>query len=384
MFILYQGILIETIAKLEKICYNYRKQYFWRKVRMNRLFFLFSESVKLEAIYLCEDGNYIDKPKLKTGVYPMGTLLSRAIYLLSPWYAEKLNLAKKDEIIALALNTFPNYDSSFSSVVYEDSVAQIVFETLIKNQEYQLTKGRFDESDTKLEGILDYIKELQENTYESTAENLARKLNRLGYIPPKRNLYYTEKQNEKSENNNGSDNESFNPSTVCKNKQFFKLDEPQQVENLYGELELPIYAYEIYDIADLIISSLQCVFEQNYIVEKCQFCNNLFIAKDRRTQYCPQKLKKLKSCQERNKLKTQLIRENSSESQRVRKSIRTQLSNKLGNYDERYYKFLEKSRDYYDNILKGEISETEYIKWMKQYWDDVKAEEKAKKKQSKK
>lgn len=92
----------------------------------------------------------------------------------------------------------------------------------------------------------------------------------------------------------------------------------------------------------------------------------------------------MKSCQERNKLKTQLIRENSSESQRVRKSIRTQLSNKLGNYDERYYKFLEKSRDYYDNILKGEISETEYIKWMKQYWDDVKAEEKAKKKQSKK
>ena len=351
---------------------------------MNRLFYLFSESKKLEAIYLCEDGNYIDKTKLKTGVYPMGTLLSRTIYLLSPWYAEKLNLAKKDEIIALALNTFPNYESSFSSVVYEDSVAQIVFETLIKNQEYQLTKGRFDESDTKLEGILDYIKELQENTYESTAENLARKLNRLGYIPLKRNLYYTEKQNEKSENNNGSDNESFNPSTVRKNKQFFKLDEPQQVENLYGELELPIYAYEIYDIADLIISSLQCVFEQNYIVEKCQFCNNLFIAKDRRTQYCPQKLKKLKSCQERNKLKTQLIRENSSESQRVRKSIRTQLSNKLGNYDERYYKFLEKSRDYYDNILKGEISETEYIKWMKQYWDDVKAEEKAKKKQSKK
>ena len=46
---------------------------------MNRLFYLFSESVKLEAIYLCEDGNYIDKPKLKTGVYPMGTLLSRAI-----------------------------------------------------------------------------------------------------------------------------------------------------------------------------------------------------------------------------------------------------------------------------------------------------------------
>ena len=98
---------------------------------MNRLFYLFSKSVKLEAIYLCEDWNYIDKPKLKTGVYPMGTLLSRAICLLSPWYAEDLNLAKKDEIIALTLNTTPDYKSSFSSIVYEDSVAQIVFEMLI-------------------------------------------------------------------------------------------------------------------------------------------------------------------------------------------------------------------------------------------------------------
>lgn len=351
---------------------------------MNRLFYLFSKSVKLEAIYLCEDWNYIDKPKLKTGVYPMGTLLSRAICLLSPWYAEDLNLAKKDEIIALTLNTTPDYKSSFSSIVYEDSVAQIVFEMLIKNQEYKLTRGHFDKSNTELEEILDYIKELQGNTNESTFEKLTRKLNGLGYISPKHNLYYTGKQDGKSENKNGSDKESFNPSTVRKSKQLFKLDELQPVENLYGELELPIYAYEIYDIVDLIISSLQCVFEQNYIVEKCRFCGSLFVAKDRRTKYCPKPLKNLKSCQERNKLKTQLIRENSSESQRVRKSIRTQLSNKLGNCDERYYKFLEKSRDYYDNMLKGEISETEYIKWMKQYWDDVKAEERSKKKASKK
>ncbi len=313
----------------------------------------------------------------------MGTLLSRAIYLLSPWYTENLNLAKKDEIIALALNTSPDYESSYSSVLCEDSVAQIVFEALIKNQEYKLIKGRFDESNTKLEEILDYIKELQGNTYESTAENLARKLNRLGYISPKRNLYYTEKQKEKSENKNGSDNKSFNPSTVRKNKQLFKLDEPQPVENLYGELELPIYAYEIYDIVDLIISSLQCVFEQNCIVWKCRFCGSLFVAKDGRIKYCPKPLKNLKSCQERNKLKTQLVRENSSESQRVRKNIRTQLSNKLGTCDKRYYKFLEKSRNYYDNMLKGEISETEYIKWMKQYWKDVKAEEREKKRLNK-
>lgn len=207
---------------------------------MNRLFYLFSESVKLEAIYLCEDEEYIDKPKLKTGVYPMGTLLSRAIYLLSPWYAENLNLAKKDEIIALTLNTSPDYESSFSYIVYEDSVAQIVFEMLIKNQEYKLTQVRFDKSNTELEKILNYIQELQGNTFESTAEKLIKKLNRLGYISPKHNLYYTEKQDEKSENKNASYEKSFNPSTVRKSKPLFKLDETQPVETLYEELELPI------------------------------------------------------------------------------------------------------------------------------------------------
>ena len=351
---------------------------------MNRLFYLFSESVKLEAIYLCEDEEYIDKPKLKTGVYPMGTLLSRAIYLLSPWYAENLNLAKKDEIIALTLNTSPDYESSFSSIVYEDSVAQIVFEMLIKNQEYKLTQGRFDKSNTELEKILNYIQELQGNTFESTAEKLIKKLNRLGYIQHKHNLYYTEKQDEKSENKNASYEKSFNPSTVRKSKPLFKLDETQPVETLYGELELPICVYEMHDIIDLIISSLQCVFKQNYIVGKCQFCNSLFIAKDRRTKYCPQKLKSVKNCQERYKLQTQLIRENSSESERVHKNIRTQLANKLGNEDKRYKDFLANSKKYRHKFLNGKISEIEYIKWMKQYWDDVKAEEREKKKQSKK
>lgn len=331
---------------------------------MNRLFYLFSKSVKLEAIYLCEDWNYIDKPKLKTGVYPMGTLLSRAICLLSPWYAEDLNLAKKDEIIALTLNTTPDYKSSFSSIVYEDSVAQIVFEMLIKNQEYKLTRGRFDKSNTELEEILDYIKELQGNTNESTFEKLTRKLNGLGYISPKHNLYYTGKQDGKSENKNGSDKESFNPSTVRKSKQLFKLDELQPVENLYGELELPIYAYEIYDIVDFIASALQCVFEKNYILRKCQLCNSLFVAKDGRTKYCPNQLKNIKSCSELKKRSAQLISENSSESKRVHKNIRTQLANKLGNEDERYKYFLEKSKDYRNKMVKGKTSEEEYIAWM--------------------
>ena len=76
--------------------------------------------------------------------------------------------------------------------------------------------------------------------------------------------------------------------------------------------------------------------------------------------------------------------ENSSESERVHKNIRTQLANKLGTDDERYKDFLANSKKYRHKFLNGKIPEIEYIKWMKQYWEDVKAEEREKKKQSKK
>jgi len=346
---------------------------------MEKVFYLFSESKKLEALYLCEDENYIDKPKLKTGVYPMGTLLSRAVYLLSPWYAENLNLAKKDKIMAIALSTSPNYESSFSSVVYEDSVAKIVFEMLIKNQEYKSINGKFNKSNTELKGILDYTIRLQGNIYESTTDNLRKELNELGNISLKHNIYYS-----KSENVATTNKKIFNPNTVRKNKLLFKLDEPQKIENRYGELNLPIHLYEIYDVVDLIVSSLQCIFEQNYILGKCKFCDSLFIGKDRRTKYCPNRLENIKSCQEIKKLNNQLNSEKSSESKKVHKNIRTQLANKLGTEDERYKRFLADSKKYRHKISNEKALEVEYIEWMKQYWEDIKAEEKKRKKQSKK
>lgn len=103
------------------------------RCNMSRLFYLFSESKKLEAIYLCDDEDYIDKPKLKTGVYPMGTLLSKSMDLLIPWYEENFNILKKDEIISIVLKTPPKYESSFSYILNNDSVVQIVFNILIRN-----------------------------------------------------------------------------------------------------------------------------------------------------------------------------------------------------------------------------------------------------------
>ena len=176
----------------------------------------------------------------------------------------------------------------------------------------------------------------------------------------------------------------FNPSIVRKNKLLFKLDKPLQAENLYGELNLPIHVYEIQDIVDLIISSLQCIFKQNYILGKCKFCDSIFVAKDRRTKYCPNQLKSIKNCSQIKKLKAQLISEKSSESKRIHKNIRTQLANKLGTEDKRYKDFLADSKKYRHKILNGEISEADYIEWMKQYWENVKAEEREKKKQSRK
>jgi len=350
---------------------------------MEKVFYLFSESKKLEAIYLCEDNNYIDKPKMKTGVYPMGTLLSRTIGLLMSWYKEKLNLLIKDEIISAALKSSPKYESSFFSITYNDSAVHIIFETLIKNQEYLYTEGRYNNNNKELKEVLDYIVECLKDISKLSNEMLIQKFNELGYIPPKHNLYYTRKRNKQSTNEIRLKNKYFNPNTVRRTKRLFNLPESQPVENLYGELKLPIYVYEIYDIVDFIASALQCVFEKNYILGKCRFCDSLFVAKDRRTKYCPNQLKTVKSCSERHKLNAQLIRETSSESERIKKNIRTQLANKLGTDDERYKDFLDNSKQYRHKMIKCEISEAEYIEWMKQYWEDVKAEEKKKKQMNK-
>lgn len=351
---------------------------------MNRLFYLFSESKKLEALYLCEYENYIDKPKLKTGVYPMGTLLSRAIGLLTPWYDDGLIVLKKEKAIQTAFENFPKYEASFSSISNNDTVVRIVFETLLKDQRYLVSDKTHSEINNLLKALMSYIDACLKDSSNASIYCLTLEANKIGYILSRYNIYNKVKEDKEISNNQRINKYFFTPDTVRKSKRFFILPEPQPAENLYGELKLPIYVYEIHDIVDFIVSSLQCVFEKNYILGKCRFCDSVFIAKDRRTKYCPNQLKTVKSCQERCKLNAQLVRENSSESERVHKNIRTQLANKLGNEEERYKDFLEKSKKYRNKMVKGKTSEEEYIAWMNQYWTDIKAEEKEKKKAKRK
>lgn len=227
---------------------------------------------------------------------------------------------------------------------------------------------------------MEYISECQKNTNKSSTELLMMKLNEIEYILPKHTIYYANKQNEKSTDKKHSTKNIFNPRIVRKSKRLFQLDEPKSGVNLFGDLRLPIYVYEIYDIFDFIIFALQCVFEKNYILGKCQFCDSLFVANDKRTKYCPNQSKNGKSCQELNKLNRQLIRERNSECLRVNKNIRTMLANKIGTDNARYDYYKNKSKEYRNKMFKEEVSEEEYISWMNQYWEDIKADEKEKKK----
>lgn len=59
------------------------------------------------------------------------------------------------------------------------------------------------------------------------------------------------------------------------------------------------------------------------------------------------------------------------------------LRNKLDHCDFRYTYFLDKGKIYRDKIKKEEATEEEYISWMNQYWEKIKADAKAAKQANK-
>lgn len=46
---------------------------------MDKIWYLFSPAKRTEALFLCKGNNFIDKPYIKSAVYPMGIIFSKAM-----------------------------------------------------------------------------------------------------------------------------------------------------------------------------------------------------------------------------------------------------------------------------------------------------------------
>lgn len=352
---------------------------------MLKMYYLFSQSSKkdlLEAIYICDNGESIENPTAKTGVYPMGTFLSKTIALLKPWYDCNFHPFLKEKKLLKEFENFTKKDLSFSNAVCDDFAVCYMLKLLLIHGDAIARDRNEEQIGQLLKGYMNYIELCQDNKESDFNSNSKLKLliNQNKDEFPKY-LHYDGKtsNNQKKISKNEiknllsysqQNNNYFSaPLKKVSQKQLFKDTSPLSYvkETKWGALKYPINVFDIHDIIDLILSSLHCIFEQKYVLCKCAYCGGLFVTSNQKKKYCPNLDDENTSCYDKAKLVRQLERENSGSTQ-LHKSIRTIYANKYGTDSHEYRSYMEESQIWRDKIKKGETTEEEYVVWLKSHY----------------
>lgn len=336
---------------------------------MEKMYYLFSQidveknSKKdcLEAIYICGGSDYIDKPKSKTGVYSLGTMLSAVCDKL-------ISLPKELDFCAILEKTLLTFrDSTFSvdnDIVFKDSLLSLLSLNRFPSE-------RNAEQQIKLfHSYINYIKACVDNPKSATLKKLNYYCMSQKDTLPKCALYGepTSKENQLFDDepqNFDVEIKDFDPPCTETRHKSLGLFDKDKIIATGKYLKTPIYVYEIYDIVDFILAPLQFIFEQKYVMQRCQHCKNIFISK-RKLKYCPPQHGE-KSCRDKEKLSRQLKREQ-RKSPRLEKSIRTMYSSKYGIHSEEYLNFLNENQTWKDRVKKGANTEEEYVKWLESHY----------------
>ncbi|MDP4121020.1 MAG: hypothetical protein Q8876_08230 [Bacillota bacterium] len=346
---------------------------------LNKMYYLFSKTECLESIYFCDDGDYINNPTLQTGVYPMGTLLSSSIRILTPWFNNKFNPLRCEKDLSMEFENLLIQDSSFPNVTYEDSAVCTIFRSLLYDGNGIVTNRDHDKAIELLQSYMNYIALCQEERKFSSIEQLNLLSYKNGNELPQRSIYASNIFNEREIlskdgiNNFLSDSnmsiQPFKPTPKKRPKPIFDLPIKQTMATPWGDLTTPIFVFKINDIIDLILASLQCIFEQNYVIGNCKYCRNLFVTHNQKRTYCPEQVtnKKSKSCREEAKLKRQLENEK-KESIKLHKSLRTMFANKFDNTSLEYRNYIYDSEKWRAAIKACEATEEEYVEWLKGFY----------------
>lgn len=338
---------------------------------MYNIYYVLSEE-EYEAIYVCDSKDNIDKPISKTDVYKIGTLLSNFIKVIKPFCGKKFDVS--EQIINGKFKLA--YDErmySYSCAAKNDKNMLNIFTQLISG-ETTIENGSGLALYDMIKEFLEFIKYCGESKNKVKIDGFRVFMNTLKYKAPMMNYY----SDSKDYRHLKDDNSNFAPEISYRTKQIFKVAEPErpQENNTTGfMLETPLYVYKLENSIDFMAAALQCLFERKFFVSRCKYCNDLFVSKNHNSRYCPYENKTSGGCQKFAKGKRQLMRDNASESRRLHKSIRTMLENWFGKANESEYTkfFLDKTKEWRDNIKCGDASEEEYIKWMKAYREKMKA-----------
>lgn len=358
-----------------------------------KLYYLFSENSEnlenpkqsknkfVEAIYACDDGNYIESATMQTGVYPMGTFLSKTIKILDP-LAKRNFCAPWDMVLSRGMENCSKEDSSFSNLIYnDDAVAYKVFDLLLLEREKYVHSRRNEKELAKiLQRYWNYIRLCQDKDGEkfSATTELYFLINQAQDILPEHSTYVTNtlsKQNivTESEIENTLSKVNFKDSSFApplkKPTQKTLFPRPYSplrniIKTKWGELKAPLEVFEITDVVDILLASIYCIFQQRYLLRECPYCKSLFITRDKRREFCPNMNDNIKSCQKNSRLEEQLEREK-LESRHMHKSLRTMYSAKYGITSKEYNDYMIESLGWRRDIKNGYATEDGYVEWLK-------------------
>lgn len=357
----------------------------WKRCSM---YYLYSSEKKCEAVYVCDEGKYIDSATLQTGVYPFGAILSKAIKLLFPCLTNRYSpfVGKGEYELSAQFNDFSHVDSSFSNAVCNDTAVLTVLKLLlIERQHLKIDEEKYDRLFELLLSYAEYIDLCQENKEFCKSENLRLLSEQNHHSLPVRSLYTAHK----IKNADVADKdamvelftkcdlpEQFAPKLKEQRNTLWKLPSPvaEAKTTEWAPLIPPLHVFDIHDIVDLVLASLQCIFEEGHIIRKCFHCGSLFVTHRGNQKYCPA-FGNAKNCYQSAKLQRQLEREKSG-SAKMDKSIRTMYILRYGGDSKEYRDYADKSRDWRRRIRAKEAIEEEYIAWLKTHYKRKYREEK--------
>lgn len=354
------------------------------ELKKSRIYYLYSSGRKceVEAVYVCDKDKYIDSATLQTGVYPLGVLLSKTIELLSPCLINGHNPfigAGEDELFA-QFHEFVQAGSSqespsFSSDICDDTAAQMILKLLLIDRQYlEEDNEKYDRLFELLVIYTEYINLCLESKEFCKSENLRLLSEKNRHSLPTHSIYTAKEfKNETSLTKDTMADflrESHSPNQFAPNlkrqrKTLWELSSPDREikTTQWAPLEPPIHVFVIHDIVDLILASLQCIFEKGNIIKKCFYCGSLFVTHKGNQEYCPATAN-TKSCYQSAKLQRQLEKERSG-SVRLHKIIRTMYGTDYGTTSEIYRNFCKESQIWRNKIKAKEATEEEYVAWLK-------------------
>lgn len=342
---------------------------------MQKIYYLFSKTNNYEALSVCNNKDSIKTPLYQTGIYPIGTLLSKTVQFIS-LHKEDSNFS--NTWYKVSERIFQEKPSSFSGILCNDRNALDALSLMMYNHE-NINPSKSPEQILKLLKVyLRYIEICQKNADYCTPDSLNMLHTQYGEIPPRSYIFFGDNTNDRESAEIFGFMESdlqkkpFIPTFTGKfSKSLFSKTKGKTpfTKTKWEPLMTPLYVYEINDVTDFFSASIKCIFEQKYILKKCLYCNDLFVTRHKSTKFCPKQDKDPsdKSCYDSHRLNRQLEREKSG-SAKMHHSVRTMLSRKYGPSDNRCLNFLAESQKKRDQIKVGALTEEEYVKWLQTFY----------------